>query len=648
MNLNNVFVVDIECDGLLDDLSKLHILSAGWKSPDGSWAIKSTNKVEDIAKIFSNPNNTIVGHFFLGYDIRAIKQLFPQIEVKASIIDTIGLSYYLYNSRKSHGLEDWGSELGFEKVKVEKDEWKTLSYELAKERCEGDVNINILVWEKMLKLLRELYSDDDAIISVIKRSNFKIELLNIQSENKILVDIEQCQKNLDFLQGIVDEKVKEVEAIMPGVPVTQDINKPAKLTKKDGSPSAAAVKWFGLLKENGVREDFDGTLTLTKSYDPPNVSSSKQMKDFLFSKGWKPAIYGKGTNGPVPQLRDADKNLCKSVLKLVKVFPELEALQGLSVAQHRSGYLKAFLSLADKDGYITASWSGMAKTWRVKHVKPICNLPGNGSQYGELVRAVLIAPKGKVFVNADLSSLEDKTKQVCISPIDPDYVATMNTEGYDAHLNIGLSSGFLTQEEVDFFKWYKSKERNPEELPSIYRGHSEEELSLEFKRVSKIRSSAKTVNYAATYGASPQALAASADISLKEAKVLHKTYWDVNWSVKKFADSLAVKEVDGRNWIYSPYSRTWLLLTSDHIKFSAVNQNFGAAVFDLLLWFLIKAGIKPIMTVHDELSYYIDEGMEEDAERIVQESIDKVNKVFNFPIKFEAGPEFATSYGNVH
>jgi hypothetical protein len=36
--------------------------------------------------------------------------------------------------------------------------------EVAKERCEG-MYINILVWEKMLKLLRELYANDDEIIS---------------------------------------------------------------------------------------------------------------------------------------------------------------------------------------------------------------------------------------------------------------------------------------------------------------------------------------------------------------------------------------------------------------------------------------------------------------------------------------------------
>jgi hypothetical protein len=83
------------------------------------------------------------------------------------------------------------------------------------------------------------------------------------------------------------------------------------------------------------------------------------MKEF-FSKGWKPLLFKPGANEDVPQLRD-DKNLCKSILKLVRV-SGLESLQGLSVAQHRSSYLKAFLACADEDGYITASWSGMAKT----------------------------------------------------------------------------------------------------------------------------------------------------------------------------------------------------------------------------------------------------------------------------------------------
>lgn len=40
----------------------------------------------------------------------------------------------------------------------------------------------------------------------------------------------------------------------------------------------------------------------------------------------------------------------------------------------------------------------------------------------------------------------------------------------------------------------------------------------------------------------------SADIPEKDAKALHKAYWDLNWSVKKFSEDLKVKTVDSKNW----------------------------------------------------------------------------------------------------
>jgi DNA polymerase I-like protein with 3'-5' exonuclease and polymerase domains len=63
---------------------------------------------------------------------------------------------------------------------------------------------------------------------------------------------------------------------------------------------------------------------------------------------------------------------------------------------------------------------------------------------------------------------------------------------------------------------------------------------------------------------------------------------------------------------------------------------------------LIEAGVRPIMSIHDELSWYINEGEEEKTRQIVSESIAKVNKAFNQPIQFESSPEFAKSYGDVH
>ena len=649
-NLDGAFVVDIEAKGLLNRLKSkddLHVMSVGWKV-DGKWNIKSTNREEDIAKVFENPNNTVVGHFFLGYDLPALKKMFPEINFKAKIIDSLALSHYLFNDRLKHGLEDYGVEFGYEKVKISEEEWENLTYEKAVERCSRDVQINCILWDKQLTLLRELYETDDEIHSPIARCNFKMELLHIQENNKIKLDVELCRKNLAFLEDIISEKEKELNSILPKIKNIALRKKPKSLYKANGQLSVAGEKWMTLVKGCNLPEDYDGDINEVVSESEPNCQSTKQMKDYLLSKNWSPKLFKDGANGKVPQLRDDNKELCSSIKELIKTVPELEALDGLSVAQHRAGYLKAFLDTMDEEGFVKASWSGMAKTFRVKHNKPIVNLPSNNSQYGDLVRSCLIAPEGMVFANADLSSLEDKTKQCCIYPYDPKYVETLNTPGYDAHIRIAELGNFMSEDEIKFFKWYKSKDKNIEDLPETFKVYNEQELSEQFIRLSKVRHTCKTTNYSATYSASAKKISETAGVPLKVGQALHKTYWELNWSVKKFTEDLKVKTVDGRNWIYNPFTKLWLLLTADHIKFSACNQNFGACVFDTFLWFLIQAGIKPIMNIHDELSFYVPIGYEDWARKIIKESMDKVNTIFNQPIKFESEPEFAKSYGSVH
>jgi hypothetical protein len=649
-DLDNALIVDIETRGLLGVLKSkedLHVMSVGWKS-NGKWNIKSTNKEEDIAKIFENPNNTIVGHFFIAYDLPALKIMFPNINFRAKIIDSLALSHYLANDRLKHGLEDYGIEFGYEKVKISEEEWENLTYEKAEERCRRDIQINCILWDKQLTLLRELYETDDEIYSPIARCNFKMELLHIQENNRIKLDVGLCKKNLAFLEGIITEKEKELNSILPTIKNIATRKRPAKLYKADGKISSAGEKWFSMTKQLNLSEDYDGDINEVVSESPPNCQSTKQMKDYLFSKGWKPKLFKDGANGKVPQLRDDNKELCSSIKELIKTVPELESLDGLSVAQHRAGYLKAFLDTMNEDGYVKAGWSGMAKTFRVKHNKPIVNLPSNNSQYGDLVRSCLIAPEGMLFANADLSSLEDKTKQCCIYPYDPTYVETLNTPGYDAHLRIAELGNFMSDDEIRFFKWYKQKDKDIKHLPESFKVYDELELTEQFNRLSKVRHTCKTTNYSATYSASAKKIAETAGVPLKIGQALHKTYWDLNWSVKKFTEDLKVKTVDGRNWIYNPFTKLWLLLTADHIKFSATNQNFGACVFDTFLWYLVQAGIKPIMNIHDELSFYIKVGQEDWARKVIKESMDKVNVIFNQPISFESEPEFATSYGNVH
>lgn len=990
MNLDKVLVVDIECDGLLNELTKCHVLSCAYKDEDDKWQIISTNKREDIQRLVGNPDNVIVGHYFVGYDKPALQKL--GYEFNAQIIDTLGLSWYLYNEYIKHGLEDWGERLGIKKPEIEN--WTNLSYEEYKHRCEEDVKINTNLWVMMLDLLRELYDyEESTIVNVVKYFTFKMECLAIQEANPILIDLKQCEKNLEILEGIIEEKQAILSEIMPQVPKYAIRTRPKVAFKKDGSLSASGEKWFDLLEQAGLPQDYDGEVKVVVKYDPPNPASTSQMKDYLLSLGWKPKIFKDGANGKVPQLRDDDKNLCPNIKKLIATVPELEALNGLSVAQHRAGYLKAFLNLSNKEGYAVAKASGFAKTLRLKHSNPFVNLPKPTAEYGEYVRSVMIAPPGKVLIGSDVSSLEDKTKQIAIYDYDSEYVEQMNFPGWDAHLDIGQRAKLLTESEVMFFRWFKKYEKSDEETKDMmrrglagnellrsYDGWNDDKMHEEFVNISKKRAVAKTVNYAClpedntevltpagwksvdgikvydkvlsynqergvtefteieaihrykdaevfrlsnkwwsvestgdhrwfgkkrvfknkqrvyehlfmttsdinsefsilnsapyegsdvpfighdeasllgwiasdgylkwseesstsstsngtkrgvvcsvaqskkkyytevkslldrlgveysefinnagveyfkfsqgwardfltslylfgvnkhdidwvqlvlamdkpalsafftaffkgdgsykkdsksliitqnegrimdgiilcgnllgyrtthslkhksdrcyeirfseinyttgqklsrdfsrltdvfclttsnstfiirqngiisitgncTYGAGAAKVAESAGISENEARKVVRAYWDRNWAVKQYAEDRVVKTINGKDWIYNPYSQLWLYLTSDHIKFSACNQNAGVKMFDLWVYFMIQEGLYPSAQFHDEVLICVDEGKEEWAKGVLIDCMDRVNHCFNYPIKLEVDVQFGKTYADVH
>lgn len=670
MILDKVIIFDIETVGLLPKIKSfedLHVLSCAYKDKDNKWQIKSTKNFEDIQKLVGNPGNTLVCHNVIGYDKPALEKM--GFEVKAEIIDTLPLSYYLYSERDRHGLEVWGTFFGVEKPEIEN--WEGLTYEEYEHRCQEDVKINTNLWVMMLDYLRNLYdNDEELIIKTIKYLNFKASKLRCQEENPIHIDVEQCQKNLDFLEGIIKEKEAELNAVMPKVPIKAKRVKPKICFKKDGSLSSNGEKWFSMLTKLNLPDDFDGVIEEITKYTEPNCQASQQMKDFLFSLGWTPTIFKDGANGKVPQLRDEDKNLCPNILKLIETTPCLQALDGLSVAQHRSGYLKGFLAKADEKGRATAWASAFTRTLRLKHAAPFANLPKPNSHHGGLVRSVMVAPPGYVCFGADLSSIEDKCKQISIFPLDPEYVESMNTKGWDAHLALGEKAGMFTADEVQFYKWFKNLEKkdNPYTCPEVYINMTKEEQEHIFHKLDKVRATAKTTNYACTYGAGAAKIAETTEMSLKEAKKLHEGYHAINWSVKKFAQTRKVKTVFGTNWkklhkkaggtqqtdnsdwIWNEYSNMWLFLKNDKDRFSACNQNFGVKVFDIWAYFLMEEGIKFSGEWHDEEFWYCKDTPEE-IERhtqAIKNSIVKVNKYFNPPVPIECDFKIGKTYAEVH
>lgn len=441
-------IFDIEADGLLDEVKKIHCFS--YRTLDNQ-KIRTIYKYKDMRKLLKKCK-ILVGHNIVQYDIPVLERILG-IEIKARLFDTLALSWYLNHSRILHGLESYGEDYG--KPKPEIDDWHNLSREEYTHRCETDVWINAMVWHQLKAKLMELYENPTEAGRLIDYLTFKMDCLREQSRSGWRLDVERAKKNSAILTQLKEEKITELTGLMPKVPIIVKKTRPAKPFKKCGNYSSHGANWFALLDKKGLPEDYDGEVDVLVGYEEPKPTSHQQIKDWLFSLGWKPQNFKfttlkDGTENKVPQVRiegDEGKELCPSVLKLADKEPGIKVLEDLTVITHRLDIFNNFLKF-EQDGYLKAEASGLTNTLRFKHKNPLVNLPGVGKPWGKEIRGCLIAPEGYVQCGSDMVSLESSTKRHFMYPYDPEYVKEMSDPNFDEHLDLAKQAGEVTQEDI--------------------------------------------------------------------------------------------------------------------------------------------------------------------------------------------------------
>ena len=144
-------VFDIECNGLLDTVTKIHCLSCA--EVNGRFSGTAYSE-EDIKDFFSH-DYLYIGHHVIGYDFKALEKIYG-IKRPKHIFDTLAWSWYLFPDRAEHGLESWGEDFGVPKPKI--DNWQDLTIEEYAHRCEEDVKINTKLYELIKSKMKEIYS----------------------------------------------------------------------------------------------------------------------------------------------------------------------------------------------------------------------------------------------------------------------------------------------------------------------------------------------------------------------------------------------------------------------------------------------------------------------------------------------------------
>lgn len=655
-----LYASDIETSGLLEQMAlqenpKLHNICSIAIDSDEVVLIEGSDR--KAVQAWLDEGHTFIIHNGILFDGEALKFLGYDIS-KIKIIDTLALSWYLEPTRMKHGLAEYGEEFGVPKPVIE--DWETQTQEEYNHRVKEDCRIQKRLWLRQVDRLNALYGKEHgAHDKIINYLMWKMEQQRQQQVNKWKLDVSAAEKLQEQLAKEIEVKTDALREAMPKNPIYAVRKRPAKPFKRDGSLSATGERWKELTESLNLPFEHSNDIKVITSYEVGNPASHVQIKAWLDSLNWTPETFkfireNDGTTRQIPQINLKGGEICQSVKDLIPKCAGIEYIAGLGILNHRFGVVKGFLR-DEINGELVSRNQGFTNTLRCQH-KEIVNLPSLRVKYGEELRGLLIARKGKKLLGADLSSLEDRLKHHFQWKIDPEYVKSQMAADFDPHLAIAVIAGLMTEAESKFYKWVKAGRLVVTDTSSFEKlaALSIDEQDHKFHELDKVRAISKNTNYACQYGAGIKTVARTAKVSEAVAKRLHTGYHKLNWSIAKISGMTTVKKTSFGDWQLNPINKFWYSLRSDKDRFSTLIQGTGSYILDLWLYHESQLAKKRSLEYvalgqfHDEQILECDEQKQDEYERLVSDALQKVNEQLKLNREFSCEINFGDRYSDIH
>ena len=414
-------VFDIEANGLNPDTVWCIIAYEREAKEYIEWSGDTLSNFKDWVK--EQGELEVIGHNIIGYDIPVLERLLKVDFSKCKVTDTLVMSRLAEPSRLGgHSLENWGQLL--HQPKGEHSDWLNFSQDMV-EYCKQDVRVNELVYQRLLRDLRDFGTESVVLEGQVQRIISKqIEngwLLNQRAAFNLLGELKE--KKFD-LEDKVHEKFK---------PLPTFIKEITPKVKKDGTYSIVGLKFLG--------DQWEIAVAPFSRLDYPefNLGSRQQIGRYLKYFGWQPETF---TDKGQPIVDEG-------VLSKVKGIPEAELIGEYLMIQKRIAQVQSWLDAVKDDGrvhgYVNANG---AVTGRMTHSSPnMGQVPAGYSPYGKECRAVWVVPDGYKLVGMDASGLE--LRMLAHYMNDKDYTNEILTG--DIHTANQLAAGLDTRSQAKTF-----------------------------------------------------------------------------------------------------------------------------------------------------------------------------------------------------
>ncbi len=156
----NTLVFDLESNGLLNDVTKIHCLVIYEQESGETLVYNDEGNAEPITRGVQRLEDAdvIVGHNVIGYDLPCLRKIYPWFTPTSMVVDTLLLSRLYHTDMLTvdqehswdqmplqlygrHSLESYGYRLGEYKGSFGKDtDWQEWSQEM-QDYCVQDVNV---------------------------------------------------------------------------------------------------------------------------------------------------------------------------------------------------------------------------------------------------------------------------------------------------------------------------------------------------------------------------------------------------------------------------------------------------------------------------------------------------------------------------
>ncbi len=437
-----MLIFDLETDGLLDTVTKIHCLVIKGINPGETWKFIGGTEHEEIEDglLFLENADAICGHNILRYDIPVIEKLYPWWKRPALIRDTIVCTRLIWPNLKEldfkhktglggkHSLDAWGKRIGEYKGNF-KGPWDTFTQEML-DYCVQDVEVTAKLWERIKS---KNFSEE-----AIQLEHDFSEVMRLQEHHGFRFDVKKAHElhaTLGQRRLVVE---RELQAIFPGW--YEDMKVPAYYE----IPTTG--ERFSTKKEAGKKAKLVVAGPPKQKHTPFNPASDDHVARVLTEKyGWKPKVF---TDGGKPSVTE------EVVSGLT--FPEAKPFIEYKMLEKRLGMLaegdNAWLKL-EKNGRIHGQVDCMGTvTSRCSHKKPnMGQVVAIDKPYGKEMRELFCADGGgHVLVGADASGIQLRALAHYLSRWDQGTYVSLVTTG-DVHTANQLAAGLHTRDQAKTF-----------------------------------------------------------------------------------------------------------------------------------------------------------------------------------------------------